>query len=446
MSMPIAPQEALATDPAGARPGAAGPATARTRLPRHAALIVALVFAVALLKGLRMPNLWAATHMTFNYSQGFIRRGLFGQLLVLVAGDGVYQYNRLALLAAILLVGTAVLMARLVRRLLVADGGDLGLQAAVLAFAASPGLVFIVHEIGYLDYVGFIAMLLFIPWAAGSRRRYAIFYLALPISVLLALIHESMVVMFAPALLLAMVAHIIVQTRAEGAATRTVLAMSAHAALATGLAFATSTVVGLVGTREPAVIGRLQASIARQANFPLREDAFGALYRPVRDNLLSLMPWHWSHPAARTYLVTGLVVALPGLAFLIYYGVRLTGRLALGRGARLALATAFVGATLAPLSLNFVGWDSARWNAICFFDGFCGVATLRLFFPGAGAERRLGDSLTLSLGAVAVVCGLCSNYVDFLFDGYLVQWYPFIGQLDGALELLRGHFRFIPRM
>jgi len=63
---------------ADASPNAPAPPRAQAI---HVRFVIALVFAVSLLKGARMPSLWAATHMTFNYSQGFIRRGLFGQVL-----------------------------------------------------------------------------------------------------------------------------------------------------------------------------------------------------------------------------------------------------------------------------------------------------------------------------------------------------------------------------
>jgi hypothetical protein len=58
---------------------------------RHFAIVAWLVFAVSLLKGLRMPSSWSATHMTFNYSHGFIRRGLIGEVLRLVGGARPYN-------------------------------------------------------------------------------------------------------------------------------------------------------------------------------------------------------------------------------------------------------------------------------------------------------------------------------------------------------------------
>ena len=47
---------------------------------------------------------------------------------------------------------------------------------------------------------------------------------------------------------------------------------------------------------------------------------------------------------------------------------------------------------------------------------------------------------------LAIVLGLGTSYERFLFDGYVVHWFPFDGQWNAAVELVRGHFSFIPRM
>ena len=185
----------------------------------HIPFITALVFAVSMFKGLRMPSLWAATHMTFNYSQGFLRRGLFGQVLRIFGEERIYRYNFLFLCAVVLFVLAAIALLLLIRRMFAGERGDRGLQAATLVLAASPGMVFLVHEIGYLDYMGIVAVPLFVLWAARSRRLFLVFYVAIPISIILALIHESMIVMFAPAMLFTLVCHI--TTRGTGLPRRT---------------------------------------------------------------------------------------------------------------------------------------------------------------------------------------------------------------------------------
>jgi hypothetical protein len=411
------------------------------------------VFTVSMLKGFRMPSLWAATHMTFNYSHGFIRRGLFGQVLRIFGKSRIYHYNFLALCAVILFVAAAIAMILLIRRMLLGDRNDHGLQAATLVLGASPGIVFLTHEIGYLDYMGIIAVPFFILWAARSQRLFLIFYVAIPISVILALIHESMIIMFAPTMLFTMICHIV--TRGERLPRRTRWLLVVHAILATGIALIASTISGTLGTAQSAQIQALQDSIARHANFPLRGDGFDTLQRSLRQNLLEILPKHWAHPTNHNYLITSLVVALPGLAFLAFYGLRLLRQFVIARRARLVLTSTFLVATVSPLLLNFIGWDSARWNAIAFMACFFCLAGIRLFFippttttttDAETMQRREADPLTLTLAAVAIVAGLCSSYQGFLFDNYQVQWFPFDGQLNSAIDLVKGGFNTIPRM
>jgi hypothetical protein len=415
----------------------------------HVALVTASVFLIAMLKGLRMPSLWAATHMTFNYSHGFLRRGFFGQVLRIFGEERCYRYNFLFLCAALLFVLAAIALFLLIRRMWAGDRGDRGLQAATLVLAASPGVVFLIHEIGYLDYVGMIAVPCFLLWAARSQRRFAIFYVAMILSVVLALVHESMIVMFAPSLLFAMVCHIV--ARGGGLPRRTRVLLVAHAIVATGVALAASSVIGTIGTGSADQLRALQESIARHANFPLRGDGFAAVQRSLRQNLFEVLPKHWSDSVNHTYLFTSLVAALPGLAFLASYGVRLLRRLQITRQARVLLTILLLTATVSPLLLNFIGWDSARWNAIAFMACFFCLASVRLFFlagptshPDEEKGHRIDDRPTLTWAAIAVVAGLCTSYYGFLFDGYVVQGFPFVDQLKHAFEVVKGGFDTIP--
>jgi len=417
--------------------------------PRHFAVVAWLVFAVSLLKGLRMPNLWSATHMTFNYSHGFIRRGLVGEVLRIVGGARPYNYNRLALVAALLFVAVTVAMVFLIKRVLDRDPEDIGLKAAVLVFAASPGIVTLAHFVGYLDYVGLLLVVGVILLVAGSKRRYPIFFVSMPVALLLAFVHEAQVLMFAPTILFVAICHIVIQFRQPDISRRAKLLLVASAAVGFIAAFVASTTVGIVGTKSPAVINALQASVGQVANFPLRGDAFEALHRSVRDAIFTLMPWFWSQPENKTYLVLSTISAFPAIAFLVFYGVRLIGRLGLSKVPRTIMTASFVAAALAPVSLNFIGWDSTRWNAISLMACFCCIATVKLYFSSkvpAEANLRVESPFVLTLAAVAIVLGLCSSSYDrFLFDGYSVQWFPFQGQVNSLIELFKGHFTFLPR-
>jgi hypothetical protein len=337
----------------------------------------------------------------------------------------------------------------IIRRIFASDPGDRGLQAATLVLAASPAVVFLIHEIGYLDYIGIVAVSLFVLWAARSRRLFLIFYVAISISIILALVHESMIVMFAPTMLFTMVSHI--TTRGAGEPRRIRMLLVAHAILATGVAVTASSLAGTLGTCSFEQLRALQASIARHANFPLRGDGFDALQRSLRENLLVFLPRHWSNPENRKYLITTLAVSLPGLTFLGSYGVRLLRRLGITKRARLILTIIFLTATVSPLLLNFIGWDSARWCAIAFMACFLCLASIRLFFLAPATTRdaaetghRIDDRLTLTFAALAIVTGLCTSYQGYLFDGYTVQWFPFIRQFDSAIDLVKSGFNTIP--
>jgi hypothetical protein len=416
---------------------------------KHFAVLASLVFVVSVLKGLRMPNLWSATHMTFNYSQGFIRRGLVGEILRILGGQHPYNYNRLALVAGLMFVTLAVGVALLIKRALATDPEDLGFKASVLAFAASPGIVTLAHFIGYLDFLGLILVLAVILVSARPSRRQWIFYLGIPVSSFVAFIHESQVLMLAPTLLFAMLCHLVIRFRRGDVSRRAKFLLIASAGAGFLAAFATSTTVGIVGTKSPEVIHALQDSVGKVANFPLRGDAFEAVYRPVGDAFFKLMPSFWSSPENKIYLVLSMISAFPAMAFLIFYGIRLIGRLGLSKAARAILTSAFVVATLAPVSLNFLGWDTTRWNAASLMACFYCIATVKLYFSSespAEADLRVDSPLVLTLAAVAMVLGLVSsNYDRFLFDGYATQWFPFQGQVDSLIELFKGHFTFVPR-
>jgi hypothetical protein len=416
---------------------------------RHFAIVAWLVFLVSLLKGLRMPSSWSATHMTFNYSHGFIRRGLVGEVIRLVSGARPYSYNRLALLAILFFVAVAVVMVLLVKRVLDTDPEDVGLKAVVLAFAASPGVVMLANAIGYLDYVGLLLVVSVILISARSERRYLIFFLGIPVGVMLAFIHEAQTLMFAPTILFAMICHIVIQFRRGDISHRAKFLLVANAALGFIAAFGTSAAVGIVGTKSPDAISTLQASVGQVANFRLRSDAFATLSRPVSEAVFKLMPSFWRDPGNRAYLVLSMISAFPAIAFVIFYGMRLIGRLDLSKLTRVIVAACFIAATLAPVGLNLIGWDSARWNAISLVACFCCVAILRLYFSSnvcAEPSLRVESPLTLTLAAVAIVLGLCSsNYTNFLFDGHRVQGYPFEEPVKSFIDLVKGHFTFMPR-
>jgi hypothetical protein len=69
------------------------------------------------------------------------------------------------------------------------------------------------------------------------------------------------------------------------------------------------------------------------------------------------------------------------------------------------------------------------------------------FAPGTAVDPqryRIEDPWAITLAAAGIVCGLTADYSRFLFDGYVVRWFPFDTQWRALLELIHGNFRFLP--
>ncbi len=413
--------------------------------------IVALTLAtVALLKTVRLPNLWAATHYTFNYSRGFIRRGLVGELIRRVGGEGAYRYKTLAGIAIALFTLLAALMTQMIWRTL-RRYPDAGLWGALLVFLASPSLVFIIHLIGYLDYVGasvdvLVVLLIF----DSTRRRRWLAPVSLFSSIFLAFIHESALVLAVPLLIFQMVCALTDDSgRLRSSTPRRRLVAWLEPAVVLGGAAAASVIIGTVGTRPPDFVHELMRETQKVADFPLRADAFNVLFQSVITSWRHDMPAFWREPGAVRFFFRGLSATAPGLAFLLIYGLRLIRTCAapLLPRMRVILKVTFVATSLAPLLMLLVGWDFERWNALSTLSAFICVCILKLGPCAATAEiPRSAKELSglLTLGAIAVVLGLCTNYYFFLFDDYKLHWFPFDDRWEEIRELLTGNSQLRP--
>jgi hypothetical protein len=100
---------------------------------------------IAILKGLRLPSRWGATEAVIDYSDGFIKRGLFGATLGHWLNLNVY--SNFALVASLLfgivvaLLATAIVSSNILN-------STVG-QIATSVFAASFGLTYLAHIVGY---------------------------------------------------------------------------------------------------------------------------------------------------------------------------------------------------------------------------------------------------------------------------------------------------------
>jgi hypothetical protein len=420
--------------------------TQRRRLFWGYLVVLGLVFLISFLKGFRLPNLWAATQFAVNYSAGFVRRGLIGELARRIGGPNVFHYNTFAAIAFSILLVVSLLSALAIYRSLVSSRGDWGYNLALLVFAASPGVAFVVHTVGYLDYIGFMGVLLVILLGRRTRYRFVLFYLTLVVGSLLGFVHEVLAVMFGPVLFFVMLCHGVSDAQYQKCTTKRLVWLLWQAALVAALILVISGVIGTWGTASPTRADELHRSMAQMTNFPLRPDVFEAEARSSARSLTRLMPWYWGmvweREAEAILPIKAWLAIFPSFAFLFGYGQVAIGQLRLAPFSTWVLRVAYAGATLAPFSLNLVGWDYNRWNGIAILACFACLLTIRIFIPSP-PPRPLSPAV-LTCGMIALALSLASDNV--LFDGFTMQFFPFEKQYKFLHNLLlEESFHYLPR-
>ncbi len=412
----------------------------RSRLTRVYGPVVVAVFFLTWLKGFRFPNLWAATHFAFNYSQGFVRRGLVGEVARQLLGERAFSYNTFVIFALGVFMLVCFALGRLILRALRSDAEDLALKVAIVVFAASPGLIFFVHAVGYNDYLG-VLLVLGVLFATSRRHRsFAIFYWVVGLSIVSALIHEGLAVMFGPVLVLAMGCHILRRASFAPLSSTTWLLLIGHAAVATLILLSLSSLVSLMGSEEAERILALQKYVVEHADFPIRPKAFQALQRSSKEALMQTMPWYWSLEGHWVGALQSWKAFFPGYLWLLVYGLFAVRRAPAPEGSRWILATLFVAASTAPLFFNLVAWDWGRWNGLALMASFISLLTLKLYFPTQ--ERDDTPIHLLSTGVIVAALGLASTTP--LFDNFTVQFFPFTAHEKMLETIIQDGFQYRP--
>ncbi len=339
--------------------------------------------AVSCLKGLRRPNLWAATQAMVNYGDGLTRRGLFGATL----GRWLHleHYARFTVVSLALLAILLGMLAWLTARSRAFE--RLGAGEPVALFFSSYAVTYLAHVVGYLE----IPLAIVTVGLLLVRRPMLRAAVAVPVCLGGLLVHEMFLVVFLPVILF--------RLWMDGLAMEDASRRRPIWGVAAGLALlACGATVGLARPRSAAQVGAMQREMAGRADFPLREDFFPVLERSTGDNL------RMTAEALRTpffrerFVVSALIFAPPVLMLLaaVVWSVR-----GLERRRGLTLAAAMV-AALSPLGMNFFGYDYGRWDALVCLEAYlvllCVGRVVRVEF---GRAYRVAAVTVLLFGMVS---------------------------------------------
>jgi hypothetical protein len=396
-------------------------------------LFFSFIAALALLKGIRMPNRWAATHYLFNYQTGFMKRALWGDVLWRVLGGWTSKYFVLAAVALALFAVLLALLVVLSRRI-----PETPVRVPFLIiFFASPALTFAAHLAGYLEQIAYVVVLFVIL----QRRSWMLQVLsASAVAIVLPAVHEASVFWVGGLSALVVAAGPLAHGRR--------FAWRAGACLLLAVLWSASTLAVINNgkvTKERAE--RVREDRTAFADLRPRQDAFQTLTVPLSASLAD-MRQRWADRNMQIEAGYSALVFGPSLAFFSVLALRRVRRIDADRSVRVLGGVLAAAAVAGPLCLHIVGWDTHRWNAMAAMNAGIAAAILLIATPAsidvATVQRPLASRVT-SVAFALCVWNIAAD--PTLFDEYGPAHPPFHYHIQFLREAIesRDPSLWVPR-
>ncbi|MFH1404389.1 MAG: hypothetical protein ABIH11_08990 [Candidatus Altiarchaeota archaeon] len=393
--------------------------------------LVLFAFAlISVLKGIRYPGLWAATHYTFSYEYGFIKRGLAGTVFYALLGDQFYKYNVLLSIISIIFAASLILLLSLSLR---AYGRRKSFLFPALVLFSSPAMGFYAHIIGYFDQLGILVISLLLLKSRGwkmSDGEY--FILILSCLCTLVLLHEVMAIFFGPLLFFSLMIRL-QEGREAGIKFSDVRAyLIISVIILSGLVLA----VDYYGTLDVLNLPDLLEHIRSRSDFPPRLDVFSVITTGAVDHTRNMSPI-WSGSFHQRAIMESLLILAPSILSLMIFGYLLVKRCFPNSG---LMPPAFIISCASPFFAHFLGWDIQRWNNMMVFTSFLAILVV---YESRMISRH--EDRPLPLYPLLVVIALNYTSMHFYFDGYGPKLYPFFEHIYHTLDIIHGRSDLIVR-
>ncbi len=366
---------------------------------------------IAILRGCDRPNTWILTQAQIDYSEGFVKRALFGELLTRplhLYSSGSYTALSYSFMA-VALASLALFTERSGVRRRIGNG-----EVAALFFS-SYALTYFVSDVGYFDALLLILTLPLLLVRSVTSR----FLLALPLSVVALLLHEMFLLAFLPVVLLTFLVNYQVATNLQEK--RRVALFGIVLSLAN---LVITLIIALQPTLSAAKVAALEAGVRAHARFTVRHDFFVVLNRSFADNLHLMVTSFYSDPTWWISQMASIFFFAP-LVLLLWLAIRrvlASAGLGQSRPLRWSAATA----SLAPLSLHLMGFDSVRWNCLVGLTTYLVLLTLCRHLAGAPVPPSYGYrngcvlAIALALSSSgSLIAGRLYTYPFFNDPGFL---------------------------
>lgn len=330
---------------------------------RYHRLLLAVAGTIAILKGLQLPYLWAAIQAQLDYRDGYLRRGLFGEVCRLLHIP-IQHYAVFCVVAFTLLAALLVLLWRTMRRSGL-DAAGLGVFTALLA--SSYCITLLTNLVGYYDILMAVMVLAVMQFAAPRTQAIA----ALLAAVAGVLVHDLYAIAYLPVSL----AGVACALEERGQPRKTLIVLMAATVI---VPWAIVLMPAGHATMSAAEITRLNNAVHARIDFPFDGGVLPAIFdHSARENTARML----GYMRAGTYWVEegfALLAFLPTTLFFLAVAWRIAGN------ERRRLRWYFAICTFAPLLLNLVAYDRYRWLGMMELNAvICAMAVCR--------QRRLEE-------------------------------------------------------
>lgn len=336
---------------------------------------VVVSFLLTIWNHLLPPFDYALTHFFFDYSEGFLRRGLTGAVLERIWPAEVTVSTMYLTAFCITFPGALAVAIYLARWLRGSVAALLLLIIALNSYAFTSFVGFV----GYLDGLLAICAMaaLAVPATGGPGMVLRIALLGLG-----ALIHESMIPYFA-----CLVAFDVWMAHEGTRRWMALWPLAASAVLAVALL--------RWGALPPEGVAAMAERMAERMPIPPHADAIAILGQSLSGHEEGLETFRQTQFYQLSTLCDGATLAAMSL-WLLWLAFRVMGGNVDGWTKLGATA-----AVLGPLSINLIAYDIARFGAVSVISGFCVIAILLRRQEGAG--ERLTQNLGLGHALLVLV-------------------------------------------
>jgi hypothetical protein len=297
------------------------------------ALVLLLAYVLAFTNGFRMPNLWSVNYFLPSMFEGFYRRSLLGTLLFPL-GDWRFNYYTIASIQIAVFI---TLNFALVYQSLKAQGPARWLWPL---FLLCPAGGYFFHEIGYVDQVLYLILLLAMRIQSSTK--------ASVLMILSLFIHEMALFTTLPVYWAWCVY--------QGKSMRSIVKQAGLALIVFGLIYL------FLQTSSIATLTQFLEQATRLSNYPVRSDYYEVFK-------LSFVGGIYQVPYTGREIINHLL--LTPLWIMSGWCFSQAGKSTLEKRQLFAVGTT---ASFAPILLGIFGWDYSRWlflsmasSAMCLF-------------------------------------------------------------------------------